>query len=88
MPHIASSLTPFAFAPGVLNTTMPAFAHLSSGILLTPAPALAIASSDSGSSASCSDAERTSTASASASVSVLTYSDVRSDVPTDDIGLQ
>ena len=49
---------------------------------------LAIASSDSGSSVSCSDAERTSTASASASVSVLTYSDVRSDVPTFEIGLQ
>ena len=43
IPHITSSFTPFAFAPGVLNTTIPASAHRSSGILFTPAPALAIA---------------------------------------------
>ena len=36
MPHKASSTTPLAFAPGVLNTTMPFSAHFSNGILLTP----------------------------------------------------
>ena len=44
IPAITSSLTAFAFAPGVLNTTIPFSAHLSSGMLLTPAPALATAS--------------------------------------------
>ena len=50
---ITCSLTALALAPGVLNTTTPASAHLSRGILLTPAPALAIASNPAGSSISC-----------------------------------
>ena len=58
-PAMTSSLTALAFAPGVLNTTMPCSLHLSSGILLTPAPARAIASRLSGSSISCMEAERT-----------------------------
>ena len=43
LPARTSSFTPFAFAPGVLNTTIPFSAHFSRGILLTPAPALATA---------------------------------------------
>ena len=58
-PAITSSLTALALAPGVLNTTMPASAHLSSGMLFTPAPARAIARKPSGNSTSCSDALRT-----------------------------
>ena len=42
-PPSTSSFTALALAPGVLNTTMPASLHLSTGILLTPAPARAIA---------------------------------------------
>ena len=42
-PAITSSLTAFALAPGVLNTTIPCSAHLSRGMLFTPAPALATA---------------------------------------------
>ena len=42
--HRTSSFTAFALAPGVLNTTTPASAHLSSGMLFTPAPARATAS--------------------------------------------
>ena len=57
--QIASSLTAFELAPGVLNTQIPSSAQRSTGILLTPAPALAIARSDSGISISCIDAERT-----------------------------
>ena len=34
-----NSLTAFAFAPGVLNTTTPSSVKRSTGILLTPAPA-------------------------------------------------
>ena len=64
MPHRTSSLTPLALAPGVLKTTMPCSAHLSRGMLLTPAPALAMASSPAGSCSSFIEAERTSTASA------------------------
>ena len=71
IPAITSSFTPFAFAPGVLNTTIPFSAHLSSGILLTPAPALATASRLSGSSSSCIAALLTRTASASAKLSVV-----------------
>lgn len=40
---IMSSFTALAFAPGVLNTTIPFSVHRSTGILFTPAPALAIA---------------------------------------------
>ena len=43
IPQIVSSLTAFAFPPGVLNTAMPSSVHLSIGILFTPAPTLAIA---------------------------------------------
>ena len=32
---ITISFTPFAFAPGVLNTTMPRSVHLSNGMLFT-----------------------------------------------------
>ncbi len=38
--EITNSLTAFAFAPGVLNTTTPRFAYSSQGILFVPAPAL------------------------------------------------
>ena len=41
---ITSSATAFAFAPGVLKTTMPCSLQRSSGMLFTPAPARAIAS--------------------------------------------
>ena len=64
------SLTALAFAPGVLNTTIPLSAHLSSGILLTPAPALAIARRLSGNSISCILALLTSTASASSNAAL------------------
>ncbi|CAK7021232.1 MAG: hypothetical protein DELT_03303 [Desulfovibrio sp.] len=40
---ITSSFTPFAFAPGVLNTTMPFSVHWSIGMLFVPAPARAMA---------------------------------------------
>ncbi|OQC23102.1 MAG: hypothetical protein BWX71_02175 [Deltaproteobacteria bacterium ADurb.Bin072] len=43
MPRMTSSFTPLAFAPGVLNTTMPFSEHLSMGMLFTPAPARAMA---------------------------------------------
>ena len=71
IPAITSSFTPFAFAPGELNTTIPCSAHFTSGMLLTPAPARAIASIFSGSSRSCIAALLTRTASASASSSVF-----------------
>ena len=46
--QITSSFTALALAPGVLNTTMPASEHLSTGMLFTPAPARAMAHSFSG----------------------------------------
>ena len=58
-PQITSSLTAFAFAPGVLKTTTPFSAQASTGILFVPAPALAIAIVASLSSISCIEAERT-----------------------------
>ena len=61
--HSTSSLTAFALAPGVLNTTMPCSLQRFKGILLTPAPARAIANRFSGSSASSILAERTKIAS-------------------------
>ena len=70
MPAITSSFTPLALAPGVLNTTIPFSAHLSRGMLLTPAPALATASRFSGSSSSCMEALRTRTPSASFILSI------------------
>ena len=54
-----SSFTALAFAPGVLNTTMPCSEHFCTGMLFTPAPARAMASRFSGSSMSCMAAERT-----------------------------
>ena len=53
MPVRHSSFTALALAPGALNTTIPCFAHLSSGMLFTPAPALPTASRLSESSISC-----------------------------------
>ena len=41
MPHITSSFTALAFAPGVLNTTIPFLVASSMGILFVPAPARA-----------------------------------------------
>ena len=65
IPAMTISFTPLAFAPGVLNTTMPFWAHFSKGMLFTPAPARATASRFSGSSISCMEALRTRMPSAS-----------------------
>jgi len=54
--HKTSSFTAFAFAPGVLKTTIPFSEHFSTGMLLTPAPALAIALTFFVNSYSCKDA--------------------------------
>ena len=88
IPVTKSSLTPFAFAPGVLKTTIPLSAHLSRGILFTPAPALATAQRLSESSISCIAALLTKTASASAKSSVFVYSSVRLFKPISAIGLR
>ena len=72
-PPITNSLTPFALAPGVLNTTIPLSAALSRGMLLTPAPALAIALRLSLNSMSCITAERTRIISLSSTFSVNLY---------------
>ena len=64
-PETTSSFTALALAPGVLKTTVPIFAHLSMGMLLTPAPARAMASSVFGISTSWRLALRTMTPSAS-----------------------
>ena len=61
--HSVSSLTPLAFAPGVLKTTMPSSEQRSTGMLLTPAPQRAMASRLSSNVMSCMAAERTMTAS-------------------------
>ena len=53
IPASTSSFTPFALAPGVLNTTTPFSAYSLTGILLTPAPARATAQTLFGSSISC-----------------------------------
>ena len=42
--HSTSSFTALAFAPGVLNTTIPFSAYAATGMLFVPAPALATAS--------------------------------------------
>ena len=72
-PAITSSLTAFAFAPGVLNTQIPCSAHFSTGMLFTPAPALAIARRFEPNSMSCIAAERTIIASGLACVSATVY---------------
>ena len=72
-PHNTNSLTAFAFAPGVLNTTIPSSLHLSKGILLTPAPARAIALRFGFIVYSCIDAERTNTPSSSSASSTTWY---------------
>ena len=87
-PAITSSLTPLALAPGVLNTTIPLSAHLSSGILLTPAPARAIALTFVPSSISCILALLTSTTSASLISSVTVYFSSKPLSPTLEIGLR
>jgi hypothetical protein len=58
-----SSLTAFAFAPGVLNTGMPRALYSGIGMLFVPAPARATASTDAGISTPCRLAERSSSAS-------------------------
>ena len=71
IPASTASLTPLALAPGVLKTTMPCSAHLSSGILFTPAPALATARRPSGRSISCMAALLTIATCASAKLSTF-----------------
>ena len=71
IPAITSSFTPFAFAPGVLNTTIPCSAHVSRGMLLTPAPALPIAFKFLSNSMSCITALLTRSASAPSAVSIF-----------------
>ena len=88
IPATKSSFTPLALAPGVLKTTIPLSAHLSTGILLYPAPALATASRLSGSSESCIEALLTSTACASAKLSVFSYPSVKLSSPTAAIGFK
>ena len=88
IPANTSSFTPFAFAPGVLNTTIPASAHLSNGILFTPAPALATTSKVFGSSISCIAALLTKTACASLISSTLLYSSDKRSKPTPAIGFK
>ena len=70
MAAITSSFTPFAFAPGVLNTTMPFLAYSACGMLFTPAPARATARRFSPGVSSSILALRTNTASAAAKSSV------------------
>ena len=82
IPAITSSFTPLALAPGVLNTTTPCSAHLSRGILLTPAPALATARSFSGISISCMDALLTNMPSASFTSFVISYCSLKFSSPT------
>jgi hypothetical protein len=53
-----SSLTAFAFAPGVLNTGTPRCDSLGIGMLLVPAPARPTARTLKGMSSSCMSAER------------------------------
>ncbi len=69
IPAITNSFTPLALAPGVLNTTIPCSAHLSRGILFTPAPALPMAFKDGSNSISCITALLTKIASAPSGVS-------------------
>ena len=85
IPAITSSFTAFAFAPGVLKTTIPFSAHFSSGILLTPAPALAIASRLSGNSISCISWLLTITPVVPSISSVIVYLSVKRASPTGEI---
>ncbi len=50
---MTSSLTAFAFAPGVLKTGTPSLLSFATGMLFVPAPARPTASSESGSVMSC-----------------------------------
>ena len=88
IPATTISLTPLALAPGVLKTTIPLSAHLSSGMLLTPAPALATAKRLSDKSNSCIDALLTRTASASAKLSVVPKDAGKRIIPTLAIGFK
>ena len=87
-PAITSSFTPFAFAPGVLKTTIPFFAQESSGILFTPAPARPIARRESGSVISCIEALRRSTASAFSIESAMQYVSSKRLIPALEIGFK
>ena len=80
--EITSSFTALEFAPGALNTTIPSSAHLSRGILLTPAPALPIASRLSEKSISCILKLRTTTPCAVSISSVNSYLSVSLPRPT------
>ena len=85
IPAITSSLTPFAFAPGVLNTAIPSSVHLSTGILFTPAPALAIAIRLSEKSISCIFALLTRIPEASSILSVLAKLSSNLEIPKEAI---
>ena len=88
MAAITSSFTPFAFAPGVLNTTMPFFAYSAWGMLFTPAPARATASRFGPGVISSIFALRTKTASAEAKSSVRAYLSSRLPSPTSAMGFR
>ena len=79
--HTTSSFTAFAFAPGVLNTTMPSSAQRSSGMLFTPAPARAMAHKVSENCMSCMAALRTRMPDAWLASSVSSYASVSKSVP-------
>ena len=87
-PATTSSFTPLAFAPGVLNATIPFFAYSSNGILLTPAPALATARRLSGTARSCIAALLTKTASALSKSSITLKSSVNKSSPLLAIGFK
>ena len=70
---ITSSLTAFAFAPGVLKTQIPFLAYSACGILFTPAPALATANREDGTSYSSILKERTSMPTGFCELSVRLY---------------
>ena len=71
--QITSSLTAFAFAPGVLNTATPCAPKSATGILLTPAPALPMARVAGERVISCIEAERTRIASGASTESEQVY---------------
>ena len=88
MAAITSSFTPFALAPGVLNTTMPFFAYSAWGMLFTPAPARATARRFAPGTISSILALRTNTASAAAKSSVRAYLSSRLFSPTAAMGFR
>ena len=88
IPASTSSFTPFALAPGVLNTTTPFSAQSFTGILLTPAPARAITFTLSGSSMSCIFALLTRTASHSCRSSLFLYSSSNNPRPFSAMGFR